>query len=109
MQTLAEPGGICLSLAAYDQVRGKIEADFADMGAHQVKNIARPVAVFALAAKSIDEIPRYLQPRAAPARGTWRKWLAAAIGAFVLLAAIAGGVYELERRAARVIVSSGRS
>ena len=46
VQALAEPGGICLSGAACEQVRGKVEAAFRDMGAHQVKNIARAIEVF---------------------------------------------------------------
>ena len=46
LEALAEPGGICLSGAAYDQVCGKIEAEFADMGEQQLRNIARPVRVY---------------------------------------------------------------
>ena len=56
--TLAEPGGVCLSAAAYEQTRGKIEADFVDKGAHQVKNISRPVEVFALSPQAIGQMPR---------------------------------------------------
>ncbi|HKD36105.1 MAG TPA: adenylate/guanylate cyclase domain-containing protein, partial [Pirellulales bacterium] len=42
------PGGICLSRAAFDQVVGKIAAAFSDLGDQQLKNIARPVRVFAI-------------------------------------------------------------
>ena len=46
LEGLAEPGGICLSAAAYDHVCGKIEAEFVDMGEQQLRNIARPVRVY---------------------------------------------------------------
>jgi TolB-like protein/Tfp pilus assembly protein PilF len=46
LEGIAEPGGICISASAYDQVRGKVETDFADLGEQQLKNIARTVRVY---------------------------------------------------------------
>jgi len=46
LEALAEPGGICLSAAAYEQVRDRLDLAFDDLGEQQVKNIARPVRVF---------------------------------------------------------------
>ena len=46
LENLAEPGGICLSAAAYEQVRGKIEIGVADMGEQDLKNIARPLRTY---------------------------------------------------------------
>ena len=46
LETLAEPGGICVSRVVRDQVRDKLPFAFEDMGEQQVKNIARPVRVF---------------------------------------------------------------
>jgi TolB-like protein len=48
LEGIAEPGGICLSSAAYEQVRDKVAADFADLGEQQLKNIPRPVRVYAI-------------------------------------------------------------
>lgn len=48
LQALAQPGGICLSGAVYDQVRGRIEIGFADLGPQTMKNMADPVRVYAL-------------------------------------------------------------
>ena len=45
METLAEPGGVCISGSAYDHVAGKIDARFDDLGPQIVKNIARPIRV----------------------------------------------------------------
>ena len=46
LETLAEPGSICVSRVVRDQVRDKLAFAFEDMGEQQVKNIARPVRVF---------------------------------------------------------------
>jgi class 3 adenylate cyclase len=46
LEALAEPGGICVSAAAYEQVCGKIEAEFADMGEQRLRNIACPVRAY---------------------------------------------------------------
>jgi TolB-like protein len=46
LEGISEPGGICISASAYDQVRGKVAVEFADLGEHSLKNIARPVRVY---------------------------------------------------------------
>jgi class 3 adenylate cyclase len=46
LEAIAEPGGICLSAAAYEQVRGKMELAVADMGEQDLKNIARPLRTY---------------------------------------------------------------
>jgi TolB-like protein/class 3 adenylate cyclase len=48
LEGIAEPGGICISSSAYDQVRGKVDVEFADLGEQNLKNIARPVRTYAV-------------------------------------------------------------
>lgn len=48
LEGIARPGGICLSSSAYEQVYGKIGAEFADLGEQSLKNITRPVRAFAV-------------------------------------------------------------
>ena len=48
LEALAEPGGICLSSSALDQVRGKVGFEFSDLGEQKLKNIARPVRAHAV-------------------------------------------------------------
>jgi TolB-like protein/class 3 adenylate cyclase len=47
LESIAEPGGICISSSAYDHVRGKVGTEFADLGEQHFKNIARPVRAYA--------------------------------------------------------------
>ena len=46
LEGICEPGGVLVSSSAYDQVRGKIEAEFTDLGETVLKNIARPVRAY---------------------------------------------------------------
>lgn len=46
LEGIAEPGGISLSRAAYDQARGKIDLAVRDLGEQRLKNIAEPCRVF---------------------------------------------------------------
>ena len=48
LESIAEPGGICISSSAYDHVRGKVGVEFADLGEQSLKNIARPVRAYAV-------------------------------------------------------------
>jgi class 3 adenylate cyclase len=57
LESLCEPGGVCISRAANDQVRDKLSFAFADLGEQTVKNISRAVGVFGLTSKEIDALP----------------------------------------------------
>jgi adenylate cyclase len=48
LESIAQPGGICISDDAYRQVRGKLDVNFQDSGEQALKNIARPVRVYQL-------------------------------------------------------------
>jgi TolB-like protein/class 3 adenylate cyclase len=83
LEGIAEPGGICLSRAAYDQARGKIDLAAQDLGEQRLKNIAEPVRVF-----KIDLGDRRGDTRGRSRDRTAR--LAAAVGAVILVLVAAG-------------------
>jgi TolB-like protein/class 3 adenylate cyclase len=51
LEGIAEPGAICISSSAYEQVIGKVPIEFTDMGEQSLKNIARPVRAYAVVPK----------------------------------------------------------
>jgi class 3 adenylate cyclase/pimeloyl-ACP methyl ester carboxylesterase len=57
LETLCEPGGVCISRTANDHIRDKLAIAFADLGEQTVKNIARAVGVFGLSAKDVESLP----------------------------------------------------
>jgi class 3 adenylate cyclase len=89
LEGLAEPGGICISGSAYEQVRDRLEADFEDIGDQSVKNIDRPVRAYRV---KTDQV---MVPTAGTAdisgRGE-KGWRAPAFGALVLVAIAAGSL-----------------
>ena len=56
LETLAEPSRIVVSGKGYDEVHGKVDVDFDDLGLQQVKNIAAPVAAFGIRADAGDPV-----------------------------------------------------
>ncbi len=81
IEGLAEPGGICISRAARDQVRDKLDYTLDDLGKHEVKNIARPVRVFRVSTHGEGA------ETAGSTRGGPRPWRwAAAAGVVIVIA-----------------------
>ncbi|MBV9637608.1 MAG: tetratricopeptide repeat protein [Methylobacteriaceae bacterium] len=60
VEALCEPGGLCISRVARDQIRDKVPFSFLDKGEHSVKNILRPVRIFELSAAAIMTLPEDL-------------------------------------------------
>jgi adenylate cyclase len=52
LQSIAKPGGVCISGATYDQVRKVLPMTFVDLGPQQVKNIQEPVRAYKVGAAS---------------------------------------------------------
>jgi TolB-like protein/class 3 adenylate cyclase len=48
LEALCDPGGILISGKIHSEVDGKVEAAFEDRGEQQVKNISRPVRIYAV-------------------------------------------------------------
>jgi class 3 adenylate cyclase/TolB-like protein len=91
LETLSEPGGICVSAAVRDQIHEDLSVEFTDIGEQHVKNIARPIRVYRVAPRT----GAYQQP----SRRRWQRltrvlgwrWLAAGVVAL----SVAGGAVWL--------------
>ncbi len=90
LEQLAEPGGICISRAAYEQVRDKLTFRFQDCGQQTVKNIARPIRVYRFAAEGVAAVP---EPAAAGTPPRPRGRIAALAAAALLVVAAAAGTW----------------
>jgi TolB-like protein/Flp pilus assembly protein TadD len=66
LEGIAEPGGICISSSTYDQVRGKVGIEFADLGERTLKNIDRPVRAYALVRGGSSAATPRLSPLSPP-------------------------------------------
>jgi adenylate cyclase len=66
LEALCEPGGVCISRSANEQVRDRLSLRFADLGEQTVKNIARPIGVFGLSVADIAALPEEALPQPEP-------------------------------------------
>ena len=64
LEALAEPGGICVSRTVHEQILDKLSYQFEDLGEQGVKNIARPVRVYALGREAVADLPAARVPPA---------------------------------------------
>src|SRR5215831_18776778 len=55
LEAMSEPGGLCISRMVRDQIRDKFPYVFEDLGEKSVKNIARPVRVYALRPEAVAD------------------------------------------------------
>lgn len=85
LEALCEPGGICVSRVVRDQIRDKLPYTFEDRGEQQVKNIARPVRVYAMSPAAIAAT----ELAAAPARRRAGLLIAAGATAGIVIAVLA--------------------
>ena len=86
LESLAEPGGICVSRSVHEAVANKISVPFRDLGERQVKNIPQPIHAFEVSLPGSDGSPA----RRAPVRaGRSRLTLIMAAGVVLALAVIA--------------------
>jgi class 3 adenylate cyclase len=46
LETLSQPGGLCISGPVFDQIKNKLQLDYEDLGEQTVKNIAEPLRVY---------------------------------------------------------------
>jgi len=89
LEGLADPGGICISGAAYEQVKKRLDVGFEYVGDKSVKNIAEPVPTYKVLLEHSE--PTELQDKSQKIKpGAWRKIsLIAAVIVVVLVASVA--------------------
>src|SRR3984893_16305303 len=87
LEALAEPGGICISRTVRDQIRDRLPYSLEDRGEQSVKNIARPVRVYALRPEAVGDLRASgMPPTGMPQRQrtTLATMLAAAVAVLVI-------------------------
>lgn len=89
LESLAVSGGVCVSRTALDQIQDRMGLDIEDMGEIAVKNIARPVHVFAIRRSAYDSAMAPSQVVASALKHRRLRILAAAVLAAVVASGIA--------------------
>jgi len=84
LESLAEPGGICISRTVYEQVRNKLSLNVRDLGEQSVKNIAEPVHVW----RVLPDASATQQPSHRTVRSYWRGGLFSIAGLAIVAAVV---------------------
>jgi adenylate cyclase len=107
LESLSEPGGVCVSGRVFEDIGGKLELPFEDRGEQYVKNIARPIRIYSLTPEAIARlmplpVADFSRPQGIVSHLRWaigtphllagsRRWAALAL-ALLLVTGIAGWV-----------------
>ncbi len=86
LESICEPGSICLSEQAYWQVKGRLDLAVSDLGAKELKNITEPIRVYSLEAGK----PAVAKPPQSKKRFSLAPL---GLGFGVLISLVAGGVW----------------
>ncbi len=92
LESVCEPGGVCLSEQAYWQVKGRLDLAAVDLGPTQLKNIAEPIRIYSLrVGVAAPAKPAMPTGSPAPKKRSALTPLAVGIAAFLIL--IAGAAW----------------
>jgi len=86
VEGVADPGGICISGSAYEQIENKLALGYEYIGEHTVKNIVKPIRVYRVPTgpETLQKVTEEKKP--APS------WQRAALAVVIALLVVAGGV-----------------
>jgi adenylate cyclase len=88
VENLAEPGGICISGSAYEQIENKLALGYEYIGEHTVKNIAKPIRAYRVPVGRGPVVPKVRTEK----RNGPRQRRRAALATVIVLLLLAGGV-----------------
>ncbi|MCZ6552191.1 MAG: hypothetical protein O7A67_00185 [SAR324 cluster bacterium] len=97
LESLADPGGLCISSSAYEQVKNKLDLEYEYQGRKTVKNIADPVGVYQIV---LDPAARQRRLLGGVLKGRWGRRPAMLLLAAGLATALTAGVWMFYPRIA---------
>jgi adenylate cyclase len=98
IEGLAEPGGICISGSAFEQVRNKVLLGYESLGEHAVKNIVQPIKVYRVLMESEAAGKVIGEKESRETRWGWK-----AVAALAVLILVTGGlVWHFYGRAPKI-------
>jgi adenylate cyclase len=100
LESIAETGGICISSSVYDQIAGKLDLGFVEIGEQKLKNIDRPIRVYRVAMGGVPAPPAARDDTVPPKKGVPKLWLA--VGGGAILAVAAGAAWQMRAPAAKL-------
>jgi len=88
IEAMADPGGICISMSVYNQIKKKLVLDYEDLGEHTVKNISEPIRVYRVPLERKAAAVRV----AAAKKAKLKRWHWATLATVMLIMIVAGAL-----------------
>jgi TolB-like protein len=88
IEAMADPGGICISMSVYNQIKKKLVLDYEDLGEYSVKNISEPIRVYKVPLEREAAVSRV----GAVKKVKLRRWQWVAIAASMVIIIVAGAL-----------------
>jgi adenylate cyclase len=85
LESLAAPGGICISGTVYDQIENKLSLQYEYLGEQQVKNITKPVRVYRVLMEPQASASLQSKKAEPPIKEHWRSGVWALLGLLLIL------------------------
>lgn len=98
LESIAPPGGICVSAAVHEQIEGKLMLRAQDMGEQRVKNIPRAIHAYRLTLDGAQPLPPPTRPAPAARSGSRKIVLLLGVVGVLVAALAAGGFWLLHER-----------
>jgi adenylate cyclase len=105
LEALADPGGICISGSAYEQIENKIPLRYDYLGEHEVKNIAKPVRVYKAQIEP-EAAPVQVPIAKIPVRSWSSRWVLVGAALVVIVGAITFYQFVFHSSARKMEVAS---
>jgi class 3 adenylate cyclase len=93
LEGLCEPGSICISSKVYEEIKGRFEIQYEDIGERTLRNIATPVRVYRINLSAISPRGRVSSLKFVEARGLHR-WVIAVAGLMLVSSSVAWWVLK---------------
>ena len=88
IESFADPGGICIAMSVYNQIKKKIVLDYEDLGEHTAKNISEPIRVYRVPLGREATAVRMGAVKRAPLK----RWQWAALAVAMVIVIVAGAL-----------------
>jgi adenylate cyclase len=98
LESLADPGGICISKPAFDQIETKLPFGYAYLGEQPVKNIVKPVGAYKVLMEPRVEVAGVRTPNVT----LWSNKTVLASAILVLVAIVGAGIWNFYWRAPKI-------
>ncbi|ABK16877.1 adenylate/guanylate cyclase domain-containing protein [Syntrophobacter fumaroxidans] len=94
LESLADPGGICVSKTAFEHIESKLPLGYEYLGEQTVKNIAKPICAYKVQMERRVTVKDHAEAKSKG--GTWHRPLIVALAGVLLITVVAAALWQFD-------------